>query len=49
MSGLEIWLKDVRLKKFGTIEPKNEVYIICLGIDQSLQPQNNVPQEAGRR
>lgn len=47
MKGLEIWLKDVQLKKFGTAEPKNEVYVLCLGVDQSLQPQNNTPKEAG--
>lgn len=43
MSKLEIWCKDVRLKKFGKAEVKNEVYILCMGIDTSLQPQNKMP------
>ncbi len=46
MGSLEIWLKDACLKKFGTAEIRNEVYILCMGIDQSLKPQNIVEESA---
>jgi len=43
MKKMAVWCKEIKLKKFGRVEVKNEVYFLCLGIDQNLKPQNNIP------
>ncbi len=37
MGNLTCHLRDLKIKRFGTIELRNEVYLVTLGLDLSLQ------------